>query len=505
MNLTSVRLDRSPPQFSASRPASFERQFLIFDPEKARPRGIPQTFRRHAGSRLVCAACPTLPVTELHDRIGRPIGFVLGDPVDLDGARYMRQAIRLDARSPEDVDAAFDRLYERLGGAFLIVLDGFGLQHIYLDAGGQMSLVFDPQTRIAAATTGLLLDDRSYAERFDRKLYSHLGIIRRDGWFPAGLTAHAGIVRLLANHRLDLATMQISRHWPRDQVAASDAPHEAVAEACRAARAIIDVARNDGPVVLGLTAGSDTRMLLAICRDIARDLSFATLDQHESSLDVASAKQLAHRFGLEHRTLPLVRANGDEAWEWHALTGHCVGGVNMWTHPSAKPLAGTGALAGGLGGEIGRGFYWRKTDTEGTDIGPETLTSRLGLPPHPRVAQAVAEWHRSVARFGPFQQLDLAYLELRISSWACTQAYVMPQVHYINPLISRRAVTSMMSLPVHWRHSQLMVLSVIEQSWPELLELPINRYGDFRDTLSLVRRAIRQPHLVLKKARQMLA
>ena len=34
-----------------------------------------------------------------------------------------------------------------------------------------------------------------------------------------------------------------------------------------------------------------------------------------------------------------------------------------------------------------------------------------------------------------------------------------------------------------------MVTASIEAAWPELLDLPINRYGDYRDTVRLITRA----------------
>ena len=48
-----------------------------------------------------------------------------------------------------------------------------------------------------------------------------------------------------------------------------------------------------------------------------------------------------------------------------------------------------------------------------------------------------------------------------------------------------------------------MIQSVIRQGWPELLDLPISRYGDFRDRMGLVRSIRWRPHLVAKKLRKL--
>lgn len=488
----------------ARRPKKFPRQFVIYPRSARRPLTVPESFHDHASENLICAACPSLPVVPLCDRSGQKIGIILGDPIELSEARFVRHAIQLTTDAEADVESAIEDLFVRLGGSFIIVLDGFGRQHTYLDACGSMSLVFDPATQTAAATTGLLLGDDAYKNRFDHSLYVHLNILR-DGWFPGGLTAHTGIHRQLVNHRLDFATLRQARHWPRAPIAIDDDPKRTVAKICTATRAAIDAMRAEGPVTFGLTAGNESRMLLAICRDIAGQLNFATVNGPESTLDMLCAEALSLRHGLNHHRLPVVYASDDEAHEWHALTGHCMGGDNIRTHKSALAMAGKGAFAGGLGGEIGRGFFWRSGDDPQTTIDTQSLVGRFGMMPHPRVTEAVAKWHPSVAAFDPFLQLDLAYIELRMGCWAFAQAYAMPEVFHTNPMISRAAFANMLSLPPDWRRDGLMVEEAIRRHWPELLELPINRYGDYRDTLRLVRRAIRHPHLVAKKARKLFA
>ncbi len=489
---------------SAQRPDRFTRQFLIFAAGNPHLPAVPETFKRYQGQTITIAACPTQPVVPLVDATDEAVGFVLGQPVEIAEARLLNDQVRLETQDGAGVEAAIEALYQRLGGPFLIVLDGYGLARTYLDACGSMSLVYDPETRIAAATAGLLLDDAAYEARFDRALYEHLNILR-DGWFPAGLTAHAGIKRQLVNHCLDLAAFTQARHWPHRPIEIADDPAAAIGEICRTSRAIIDAFRAEGDLAFGLTAGNETRMLLAICRDIASELSFTTVDHPANALDVVRAKEIAARFGLRHSLLPVRFASDRDAAQWHARSGHCIGGPNMKRHATVLELAEARAFVGGLGGEIGRGFFWRAGDSCDTEINADTIVARFGMPPSPQVHAAVEEWRRSVTAFDPFLALDLAYMELRMGCWAFAQAYTLPEVSNIHPLISRPAFTAMLSLPPEWRRQNRMPREAIAQTWPELLALPFNRYGDYRDTLNTVSRAIRQPHLVAKKARKMFA
>jgi hypothetical protein len=479
-------------------PKDFAGQFLV---STADPGDLPPGGQAMRAGSLWLALWPGLRMLPATDAAGRPVGFFLGDPVDWRAGVVPEGAVTLPATLGGDVDAFVEAGVYGFGGSFLFVLDLPGARRLYLDADGSLSAVFDPETGRAAATTGLLLDPAAYAARFERARYDHLNILR-DGWFPAGLTAHRGIGRVLVNHHLDLETMAQVRHWPHAPLALTDDPEAACARITGSTRATIDALRRSGPVCMTLTAGNETRMLLAACRDIAGSIDFVTVDAPGTRLDRTRAAELAARFGLHLRLLPMVAADAAGAGEWHARASHCIGGPNMISHPTIRAVEGARWFIGGLGGEIGRGFFWRPTDTDRTRITADTLVQRFGMPLDPQVHQAVEAWLPGVAGFDPFLQLDLAYLELRMGCWAFAQSYSSPRVRHMHPLISRESFTAMMSLPPDWRRSGRMVTTCIRGAWPELLDLPINRYGDHRDTLRLIGRALAEPHLVLKKLRK---
>lgn len=47
-----------------------------------------------------------------------------------------------------------------------------------------------------------------------------------------------------------------------------------------------------------------------------------------------------------------------------------------------------------------------------------------------------------------------------------------------------------------------MILRCIELAWPELLALPINKYGDYRDLGRPLARVMRNPRLIVRKLRK---
>jgi hypothetical protein len=331
----------------------------------------------------------------------------------------------------------------------------------------------------------------------------------REGWFLGGLTAHEGIFRLMPNFYLDLDRFETRRHWPRTAIAPAGDPAEACAGIAGLCRATIAATAASGGINMALTAGNETRLLLSTVRDRTDALRFFTVDTPDTRLDVHVACALAARHGLNHRLLPEITATAAEQADWHARTGHTFGGPHVRSHPTAQQFCDQPFFVGGLGGEIGRGFFWRRDDHDGMALTAQDIWARTGLPPDAPSLTAVETWLDSVRGLPALLQLDLAYLELRMGCWGFAMAYANHRPVHIHPLINRASFAAMLSLPPDWRRMQnksnRMIREIIRQGWPDLLELPINRYGDYRDPLRLVGRAIRSPHLVAKKLRKLRA
>jgi hypothetical protein len=291
------------------------------------------------------------------------------------------------------------------------------------------------------------------------------------------------------------------RHWPTGQFEESANPQEEIATITEQVKRTIRALTSNGNVSVALTAGNETRLLLACCRDLLPNITFVTVAGPGAALEVVRARELASQFGLDHIILPYVRANPSQAELWEQRTSHCVTGTNKAMHPSVAPLDGK-VFLGGLGGEIGRGFLWlgsKRSDA----IDAVDIIDRLKLPRHPDVLDAVKDWFDPLAHHDALGKLDLAYLELRMSCWGFADSYALPKQLEIHPLVSRRIYSAMLSLPAEMRINNGMITACIEREWPELLSLPINKYGDFRDKVSLVGKAITNPRSAMRKLRQM--
>jgi len=89
-----------------------------------------------------------------------------------------------------------------------------------------------------------------------------------------------------------------------------------------------------------------------------------------------------------------------------------------------------------------------------------------------------------------------------MSAWSAAQTYAQSFVNHLHPLICREIYTLMLNLPAEAKRGNLLIKSAIAQNWPELEQIPINRYGDYRDMVHAAISAT-DPKRVAKKLRKL--
>lgn len=488
-------------------PRVLDGQFLIGSPlGEIQSRLLEMGARESAVGETPFLVFDPLQQVTVKDADGLVVGALLGTPID-QNTGVVSDVYHLAASLDDDIDRFVESQIYSLSGSFIFVLLTEKARRIYLDACGSLSLVYDPERQTVASTSSLLLTGDELSKRFDHELYDFLRV-ERDGWFPGGLTAHVGIKRLMPNFYLDLEDFSTHRHWPRKSIAETSDPSGACQILLDEIGRTVRHLAADNTISVALTAGNETRMILAASKSFTEKLNFVTVnaDTHAASIDVVHASELARRFGLKHELIPLVKADDAAADEWRSRNGYCFGGPHIYNHPTIAALKSRKYFVGGLGGEIGRAFFWRPDETRTSKLDAGNITARLGMPISKSVTEAVSVWLDQTQGFDSLTTLDLAYMELRMGCWGFAVSYGDYTPIDIHPLISRKNFENMMSLPPDWRVMQNltnpMILETVRLGWPELLEVPLNKFGDHRDRFSRVKRAIKQPHLVLKRLRK---
>lgn len=161
-------------------------------------------------------------------------------------------------------------------------------------------------------------------------------------------------------------------------------------------------------------------------------------------------------------------------------------------------------LSIGLGGEVGRGFFWKKNDHGDMHVTAELLVGRFGIPYDKLVVERTTQWLAGLpSGMDFFTILDLAYLELRMSAWAFAQAYAQDSIcPHFSPMISYRNYKSMFRIHPDAKKTDYIIRQSVLDGWPELLKYPINRYGGAKDIIAMIHK-LSNPKRVTAKVRKM--
>jgi hypothetical protein len=383
-----------------------------------------------------------LAVTFLKGADGELLGIVLGHAFVLDTGERLSSKSLAGFTGLTFGDEDFEKLYEGLFGAFIVIISIRGRFYLYPDAGATLSVVYSSELEIVGATAGALLCPEDYSRRFLKDLYERLDV-KNEGWFPAGLTAHRGVARLYCSHRLDLETMTASRCWPAVAPSRSEDPVDALDRVTTVVRNSLRLVFDNFRAQLALTGGADSRTLLSLTRGIRDRVEtfIVRTGSPETERDIYLGTQIAHRAAVPYRILTVVE-DPDIMAQWRSRCGDAVGGANSSAHTGLHVVEdGVEAVIDGVGAETSRCLLWRDFDTADRIPTAHALTQRLGLPANATVTEAVQRWLDGLPRGDAFFVLDMAELELRFSAWAYAQSYVDPPLLHFSPFVSRRSLT----------------------------------------------------------------
>jgi len=451
----------------------------------------PRWDQRAAGG-WTLATCD-LPVVALRGAAGQELGWLVGHAVDRAG--LVRSDVHLTAVGPAVDQAGLDDLLEGLAGRFLVVLHGPVAPLVVLDSYGSLAAVHVPGRGVASVPALL-------GCRWDADLAHAAGFPERTTWQPFGRTLYPGARRVQADHVLDLATGDSRRSWVPPEPDGSADTGAAAAEVLAHLRHVITSVSAHHPLVVPLTAGRDSRVLLAACGPLRSSVSaFTLVHPGRRSVDRAVAVRLAGRAGVPLELLSVgdgAGAAGPD--EWLHATGHALGG-ELWRSQSA--LAGldpAAVLLPGTAGEVGRAHMLRPGDDlqDGT-VTPELLLRRLRTPAQGTALQDAADWLDRLPPLSFVATLELAYIEQRLACWAGPGHYGNRRSAFeVSPFSGRALFRRLLSLPVGYRRREGLTDDLLAQAWPDAPSLPFNEFPGLEGT---ARRVVRRARSAVRSAR----
>lgn len=442
-------------------------QFLLCKRDDA----IPDGWTARQQDAWCLASHPTLPVSDVVGADGLVIGWLVGWPIGPEGTLAGSTVKFPIAPNSDSLPSQFESSLYEYGGRFVAVcLAGPG-RRFYLDPLGSLAAVYCPALGAVASSSELLprcdgLEDRIIAE---------LGVPDRDTFYPFGLTSRLGIERLLPNHCLDLATWSVLRHWPKDDIpVVADAASGAREAAVILGRQITALAER-WPLCMGLTAGRDSRMLLACSRKLLDRITFVTLQLPDAGacLDLSIARRMARRLRLKHTVIPHDPATRDDLAIYLHRTGNCVG---SWQHVRMfRRLGPERPVVVGVGGELARFYHWRRGDRPDSRIEPRDLLENRRLPKTPLLLDRAAAWLETLPVRDALHTWSLLCLEQQLGGWSGPALYgqAYNRFHF-TPFSHRRLVEIMLGLEPQYKRDLCFEPELIRATWPQLLEWPFN-------------------------------
>lgn len=410
------------------------------------------------------------------------VGYVLDPRHPGRDDRTIIEHVMDGAPTFEDVLRAFDPLsgrwmaIHRAGDDIRLFHDAAGLRMVHYAHGPGTTTSCASTPSLLAQFTGLPADVEQH-EELDRA-----GIFARGThhFWPGDGAPYIGMHRLLPNHFLDLRTGAPHRFWPHTPLPEQE-PSAAVAPCTASLEGTISAALARYPLSLALTAGLDSRLLLAASRQHVEELSFHTLRKTgmtDSSRDIRLPRQILGDLGLDHRVIPVRTPAAGPVAETlrrtflpcHEQTVDQV--VALAEHPAGP--RGRWVTVNGNVSEVGRNFYPR------TALTPDRLAGAVGMGRSRYAVDAFARWLEDAAPALATSGLngwDLFHWEQKIGGWlAGVRTEFDLAEEAVHPYNSRELLENLLRVPSVLREGPDYPFhrEMIGHLWPELLAYPIN-------------------------------
>lgn len=469
----------SPVPSSVDDPLLHRRQFLF---ASGGAHELPGGRGVDVGNDCRLSVHPELEVTRVESNgvLGILLGFIL------DPERPERSNSEIAAGLLEETSDPADlaRATSAFGGRWVLLRRDAASWTIVHDATGQRQVCF---TRAREAEGFLCASDAGIiASRLGLEMEpAAVDFIRSRGesdfevyWMPGDRTLFKEVAALLPNHFLTLPEGDVHRFWPSARPEPRD-PDEALDFCLGTLRGLVDAAGRRFALSVPMTAGWDSRLMLALCRDRASGLYAYTFDypnMPRNSRDVWVPARLLPTLGIAHHVIPYPETTDARFKRLHRLgnvaanNAYCADAEALAAVYPAGHVCITGDAA-----EVVKCFHARDPGSR-DPVDAHELAGLSGLGTHPFVVGAMADW---LAEAGdpPVDLLDLFCWEQMAGRWQpkIRAEYDMVQ-ECLAPLNHRRLLETMLGVDPELRRAPdfTFFARMVEALWPETLSVPVN-------------------------------
>ncbi len=465
-------------------PLLFRRQFILSPKPHSRLKAW-QHAKAGPYTLLVHPDCPLTCATH-ENRTALLVGYALDPrkPKATDADLAMRMA-----RS-ETVEGISICLYG-LSGRFLVFLIERDTMRIFPDACGLRSLFWTLHDgQFYAATQPTLLGKKvtlTPSVAYDQYFKSQYIKNKPEHYHPAGVSLFEGVHQLVPNHYLEVATGRKQRDRVRHTRFYPSRPltrlslDEGVDAFTELLSGSLDAASRRSRLAVALSAGLDSRLILAAAGPFVSAFTFINRDPAEMKHDLDIPAALAERFGFAHHVID-ARKPMDQRFRAFYNANTDIPHSEHWGRRARAmhDLFANGQMAvKGDGGEIMRRYHYRYSRHPRITSHHYFLNLLKQWKGIPFIAHALRDWFNGVrpsAERTGHQLLDLYYWEHGMGGWmARNQLEWDISQEVFTPFNNRELLE--IALGVDELHRRLpdntFFIRAIEKLWPDLLLEPI--------------------------------
>jgi hypothetical protein len=389
----------------------------------------------------------------------------------------------------------------RYGGRWILIVDDSSSRRLFHDAIGLRQVYYTDVARTGelwcASQPGIVAGLLQLPVN-EEALALCAAYPRPDGEhrLPVALSSHVGMNRLMPNHYLDLATGQSERYWPvrsLEPIGLTDC----VERSADILAGLMDSAARRFPLAISMTAGRDSRLVLAAARRIASQASYVTVAKPKMpASDIEVPARLLGRLGLRHEVIPWPEHVSEEfarIFKQNVTMPHEVyvpEAYAVFTYNRLTKVAVTGSAC-----ELAR-IRWRPSRLGAYDnLTAEKLTKDAKFGDSRLVIEAFRGW---LPRVPEFKNPNV----MRLYRWECGSWLTLAQLEFdtawrdiLTPFNNRLLLTTMLSLDERLRCGPRFpfFVDLMRHLWPEVLTEPFPEVKlRFFLSPTRIRRVVRQ-------------
>ena len=372
-----------------------------------------------------------------------------------------------------------------LGGRWVLIIQDVEEIHILNDACGFRQVHYTDKRFYedfwVASQTGLLSEilNLSYDQTILEDFVDCYEMNDGQYWWPGDATPFREIKRLLPNHCLNATTGSSWRYWP-DRNLQELSLEEGIDKGSKLLKGLIRSAANRFELAFSLTAGKDTRLLLAASKEFRHSIFFFTMkfwNMTKKHVDIVIASKILKNLGLKHHLIQCPKRMDEEFKK-----------IYERNVPTAREVYGE--LVQGLYEQLPENKIHVKGNASSVieyEMWPEEIRlNGMGLAKHALMGKncfAACEFEKWLVNTSKsLYNIDILTLymwEQRLGSWqGMSQTEWDIAQEFFDPCNCRTLLTTLLSIPIEYRTypypKSIIFDFLMREMWPDVLSVPIN-------------------------------